>query len=42
MTDFRSLPQDDASDPVPALGSVPGWASVDSTSATAPNGTGAS
>ncbi len=28
MTDFRPVPQDDASDPVPALARVPGWAEV--------------
>jgi leucyl-tRNA synthetase len=28
MTDFRPAPQDDASDPVPALARVPGWAQV--------------
>ncbi len=28
MTDFRPVPQDDASDPVPALARVPGWADV--------------
>ncbi len=28
MTDFRPVPQDDASDPVPALARAPGWAQV--------------
>ena len=28
MTDFRPVPQDDASDPVPALARAPGWADV--------------
>jgi leucyl-tRNA synthetase len=28
MTDFRPVPQDDASDPVPALARAPGWAEV--------------
>jgi leucyl-tRNA synthetase len=28
MTDFRPVPQDDASDPVPALARAPGWAHV--------------
>ena len=28
MTDFRPVPQDDASDPVPALARAPGWARV--------------
>jgi leucyl-tRNA synthetase len=28
MTDFRPVPRDDASDPVPALARVPGWAQV--------------
>jgi leucyl-tRNA synthetase len=28
MTDFRPVPQDDDSDPVPALARVPGWADV--------------
>src|SRR6266513_515641 len=28
MTDFRTVPQDDASDPVPALARAPGWAHV--------------
>jgi leucyl-tRNA synthetase len=28
MTDFRSAPQDDDSEPVPALARVPGWADV--------------
>jgi leucyl-tRNA synthetase len=28
MTDFRPVPQDEASDPVPALARVPGWADV--------------
>jgi leucyl-tRNA synthetase len=28
MTDFRPVPQDDDSDPVPALARVPGWAGV--------------
>jgi leucyl-tRNA synthetase len=28
MTDFRPAPQDDASDPVPALARVPGWGQV--------------
>ena len=28
MSDFQPVPQDDASDPVPALARVPGWASV--------------
>jgi leucyl-tRNA synthetase len=28
MTDFRPAPQDDASDPVPALARVPGWSHV--------------
>jgi leucyl-tRNA synthetase len=28
MTDFRPVPQDDNSDPVPALARVPGWAGV--------------
>jgi leucyl-tRNA synthetase len=28
MTDFRPVPQDDASDPVPTLSRVPGWAEV--------------
>jgi leucyl-tRNA synthetase len=28
MTDFRPVPQDDASDPVPALSRAPGWANV--------------
>jgi leucyl-tRNA synthetase len=28
MTDFRPVPQDDASDPVPALSRAPGWAEI--------------
>ena len=28
LTDFRPVPQDDASDPVPALARAPGWAQV--------------
>jgi leucyl-tRNA synthetase len=28
LTDFRPVPQDDASDPVPALARAPGWAEV--------------
>ncbi len=28
LTDFRPVPQDDASDPVPALARAPGWAGV--------------
>jgi leucyl-tRNA synthetase len=28
MTDFRPVPQDDASDPVPALARAPGWSQV--------------
>ena len=28
MTDFRPVPQDEASDPVPALARAPGWAEV--------------
>jgi leucyl-tRNA synthetase len=28
MTDFRPVPQDDASDPLPALARAPGWAQV--------------
>jgi leucyl-tRNA synthetase len=28
LTDFRPVPQDDASDPVPALARAPGWADV--------------
>jgi leucyl-tRNA synthetase len=28
MTDFRPIPQDDASDPVPALARAPGWGQV--------------